>query len=354
MKGKKKQSPWTDFGFGALGGAVGNLINLPFQELARSQNFFYGEKAADNADARWRNQYLDFFSPAAQIQQYREAGLSPSLLYGGPQGSGGATAPQGGGAGGLQSGFAPLDPTQLAMIDNIKADTKLKESQATNTGADTQKKLAEIAGLNEDKLTKIAQRRLITAQAEYQEGMNFIQGSTFNITLEQAQVSLRIAYEDLNKVAAEARTAGVQADIDEATFQTKVAQVWADYENTLADTDNLKSLTGLNKQQIGLIVQQISNVQWQTWAIEKEQNRKDASFYLDQERLKADIEKWCMDNNTKLAIAQIEAVTDMVGYVCNTITLGMSGFAKPTTSSTTSTTTKNKGAITTNTTTTQK
>lgn len=92
-------------------------------ERSRQQNFAFGEMAANAADKRFRKQYLDFFSPKAQLKQLKDAGLSPSVMYQGGAGAGGATAPQGGGAGGLQAPYYPTTALEAAQIGLIQAQT---------------------------------------------------------------------------------------------------------------------------------------------------------------------------------------------------------------------------------------
>lgn len=117
-------------------GAINNVYSAEREAQARSENYRYNEMAANNADARTRALYNDFYSPSALAQQYKAAGLSPSLMFGGTPGQGGASGAQGAGASGHPSTFTPislLEGAQLANIaaqtENIKADTANKEEQ---------------------------------------------------------------------------------------------------------------------------------------------------------------------------------------------------------------------------------
>ena len=98
---------------------------------------------------------------------------------------------------------------------------------------------------------------------------------------------------------------------------------YANLNNTLTNTEYLESEIKVNKEQIKEIAERIRNSQWQTWAIEKEQNRKDAIFEFDKAKLEIQVKQWAAEQNIKLAIAQIEMVSDLVGYVCNFATAAM-------------------------------
>ena len=127
---------WSDLGSGAadigmnvVGGIASGYVNQMFANQARAENFRFNEMAANNADARQRAQFHDLYSYPAQVKQMKEAGLNPALMYGGAGGQGGASAPQGMGAGGVQNGYSPIDLMSIAQIENIRADTEVKEAE---------------------------------------------------------------------------------------------------------------------------------------------------------------------------------------------------------------------------------
>lgn len=149
-------------GFNMLGSIINNGMSTAMGDYNRKQNYLYNEKSANAADARTRALYNDLYSPKALLQQYKDAGLSPSLMFGGG-GPGGATpqGAQGEGASGLgvqTFGINPVDIAQTklanAQAENIEADTKIKEKDADLK--DIEKDCAEIdkqLKLNEYSLT---------------------------------------------------------------------------------------------------------------------------------------------------------------------------------------------------------
>ena len=101
------------------------------QSRARKENYEYGEMAANSADKRTRALYNDFYSPEAMIEQYKAAGLSPSMMYGGTPGQGGMMGAQGTGANGpgaITYPYSITDAAQAAALfaqaDKAKAETK--------------------------------------------------------------------------------------------------------------------------------------------------------------------------------------------------------------------------------------
>lgn len=120
------------------------------EQIARKENFEYNEKAAQNADARTRSLYYDLYGPQAQLNQLKQAGLSPSLFYGDGGGISGQAGAMGAGSAGPMGptfGISPFDFSQLGKLmaetDLIKAQTKKTESETTKTDLENQVKELE-------------------------------------------------------------------------------------------------------------------------------------------------------------------------------------------------------------------
>lgn len=310
----------------ALSHTITNYGNQKHAEKMQKNDYNYNEMAADNADIRTRNLYNDLYSPKAQMQQLKEAGLSPSIFAsGGIAGKSGQSGAQGGGVSGKPiAAQAPLfttDITQMALLnaekEKIEAETENIKSNTKNTEKDTELKGQEIINLIADTKNKAAENRLITANADLAE-CNVVESE---MTL---QTRIEKAYHNTAKAAAEVRSAVVKADLDEATFDAAYQLAYANLDNTLTNTEYLESEIKVNKAQIKEIAERIRNSQWETWATEKEQNRRDAIFEFDKAKLQTEVKQWAAEQNIKLAIAKIEMISDLVGYVCNFATSAMS------------------------------
>lgn len=106
----------------------------------RRQNYLYNEAAANNADLRTRALYNDFYSPEALLRQYKEAGLSPSIMFGGTPGQGGMAGAQGAGSSGQQSIYYPINLLEAAQVELTNEQTKKTKAETQNIQADTELK----------------------------------------------------------------------------------------------------------------------------------------------------------------------------------------------------------------------
>lgn len=132
---------------GAVNAAITGINNAWSQGMTHDNmqyNYELNEQAAQNADARTRALYRDFYSPEALMKQYRAAGLSPSMMFGGTPGQGGMSGAHGAGTAGQAQAFMPMSMLEAAQVANIAADTKKKEAETGNIGQDTElKRLAK-------------------------------------------------------------------------------------------------------------------------------------------------------------------------------------------------------------------
>lgn len=141
----------------AVGGSIGSNVstNRTNREIAEQTNrtnleinasqLAHADQAAAEAYQRQRQLYTDFYSPAALVNQYKNAGLSVGMMYG----SGGA-----GGHGGTsvqQANTPNAIPQQMYQQQNIldaqtaslMADAAKKAAETKNIETDTDKKVAE-------------------------------------------------------------------------------------------------------------------------------------------------------------------------------------------------------------------
>ena len=307
-------------GFNAATAGLSYLINSSLAREARDENYMYNEMAARNADQRARALYQDQYSIKAQMQNAKEAGLSPSLFYQG-QGTIGQGGAQGAGAGGVGAPYIPVSPVDMAGIELTKAQAEKTKAETENINKDTELKGQEIINLVTENGNKRLQGRLIAAEADLRELEYMTDVQTMEATIAEA-------YSNSLNAANIARSSGVRADLDESTFNIAYQQAWANLDKTLTDTALEKSQIKVNTAQIKEIAERIRASQWETWATEKQENRNDAIFKLDKARLEAEVKKWAMENNTTLATKQMEVVSDLVGYVCNFARVGLTNATK--------------------------
>lgn len=130
--------------FGLATTGINNAIAAERAREDRRENYMYGEMAAENADARTRALYNDFYSPKALMEQYKAAGLSPSLMFGGTPGQGGTTGAQGTGGAGIQTPFMPISLVETAQAAQLFAQTEKTKAETKEIQTETNiKKLEE-------------------------------------------------------------------------------------------------------------------------------------------------------------------------------------------------------------------
>lgn len=133
--------------FGAAANGLQSIANNSMaeerEETARRENYKYGEMAAQNADIRTRELYEDLQSPAAMMKQLKEAGLSPSLMYGGEMGGSVSQGAQGSGPAGIAPNVFGIDAMQAAQIGLMQAQTRKTEAETANVSKDTEVKELE-------------------------------------------------------------------------------------------------------------------------------------------------------------------------------------------------------------------
>lgn len=286
---------------GGLGFGLAAFNNKKAAEMAerdRYENFMYNEQSAAAADARTRKLYEDLQSPAALLAQYKAAGLSPSLMFGGGGGAGGSVpqGAQGAGAGGVQTTFTPVNPFDAAGIAVAYA-----QARKLNAEADTEEGLNERGAKEIKKL--IAETGNVELQNEFQALQNMlthwqtqIEGNTLNEAIEARKISLkRVAFE-LQELKETIRSLKVKADIDEKTEESVIKYITGKVAEQAAMTYALRTRGDLNKKGLEVSDAQIaelySKVLYNSEVIRIEEEK----LKINRDQLEAQIEQWAVEN----------------------------------------------------------
>lgn len=299
-------------------GAYNNWYAQQREEQARRENYQYNELAAQNADARTRALYQDLQSPSALLQQYKEAGLSPSLMFGGNGGAGAqpSTGAMGAGVAGITPtsyGISAMESAQLALID---AQTKKTEAEAKNVDTDTDKKKAEIDNIVQN--TKNQQ-----LQAEWQEWQNSINAIELNLLVsygeQEIQAKIGKTLQETANLAQSFRSLQSKAIIDESTMQECIEYVKNKVIEQQADIFLKRTQASLAKSQIALNSTQAQALLRSVAVQESFARTADGKLQVDKDKLQAQIEQWAKENGFTEKKIQIEigkAVSDF--YTKNT------------------------------------
>lgn len=316
---------WGQFGVDVLGGIIQSGVNAGFDELARARNFEYNERAADNADKRQRAQFHDLYSYGAQKKQMIEAGLSPSLMFAnGASGQGGASAPQGGGASGVQGNHITLDPMSQAEIDALREQTrgqKIENNMKQEAiEADIALKLSQ-AGLNE------ASQAYKQVQTEREEILKNIDIATTEDQINEIRNRANNMYWESWLTQYESRSAYVKAQVDEVTMETHIKTETAKYEQILTQIKVGESQVELNSATIEKMALDIgiaayrANTERMSYHAQKkwfEDQIKNQIHKMAQDKELTEEQQRLMNQGQWLNFA-----TDIFGSICNgAVTLG--------------------------------
>lgn len=287
--------------------AINNGASYGITKQARADNYYYGEKAAENADLRTRALYNDLQSPKALLQQYQEAGLSPSLMFsgGGGQGAQPSAGAQGSGAAGLSPQTYGVDLGQAAMQ---AAQVKLMEAEADKAGAEAQnikeyggsEAEARIADFLASAGVKDAQRQMVIVQTRITE-------ATEADTIKQMSYTTQALYKQVEKLTYDVMSAEAQANVDQATVDERIKAAKLNNSVLEATADNILSKTKLQDEQRELVKTQVIAIaneiaqKWYALSLEKARTQsydeyvknmkefQDEQIKLGRERLEHDI-----------------------------------------------------------------
>lgn len=302
--------------FGAAANGLQSIANNSMAEereaTARRENYKYGEMAAQNADVRTRALYEDLQSPAAIMQQLKDAGLSPSLMYGGEMGGTVGQGAQGTGAAGIAPNIFGIDAMQAAQIGLMQAQTEKVKAEAENVATNTDKQKAEIDKLVEE--TKNEQLKQV-----YNE---------LNNTLTQMDVNLKGSYgeeqikADLAKTAAD--TANLKAALESIVAEGKIKRESADsiieyYKNRVieqtADILLKETQTKLAKANIVLTGEQckqiIADIAFKEGIIDIGKQK----VHIDRDKLNAQVEQWAVENGLRNKEANIKLANVIADFI---------------------------------------
>lgn len=248
--------------FGTLFGDLNNRRSYEYYQKGLKEQFKYNEQAANNADARQRAMFSDLYSPQAQLQQLKAAGLSPSLMFANGVGGQGLTAPQGGGVSGLPETYG-ASSGDLANMALVAAQTR-----KINAEADTIEGV-NVRGKNEI-ANQLVQMGLTKAATEYtksqnlaQQLANYITDNTKEFTINQARSQAELTATTAMRAVYESIVAQNEAQWSSETLEERIKSVALENKNLHTKDLLMRSNIRLNDAQINQIDAEI-----QKWSAE--------------------------------------------------------------------------------------
>lgn len=318
-------------GMAIAGNAINNMQNLNNSLTIMGRQNYYNEKSAENADYRTRKLYEDLYSPMARMQQIKEAGLSPSMLYAdgasGTQGQSGAMAP------GVTAGV-PGSSMDLAGASaqwaNVIAQNRLINAQADKTEKeagvveDTAK--AQIAKAYADAGNAKASAALSAAETDMQNMENWIKGQTLDADIQTHFNEAQTTYYNMCTAYSIMQSAEVKAKVDQATAQNEIKKSSEMLRNIIADTLLKNAGVEVSKAEVQSLVENIA-INWQNadanWknSLTNEESQKSQSKWLERQyelglrRILTDKEMNQLNNDTQRHNAHVQAVSHVIGSV---------------------------------------
>lgn len=282
---------------GMMSGMMNNSMSQWRETLAREENYRYGESAARNADARTRALYWDLQSPAALLEQYKKAGLSPSMMFsGGGVGAQPSAGAQGTGAGNISPNVFPMSQMDVANIRLANAQAEKIEEETNTIKGSNERGRAEIDGILQSLKNSWLDGEMKSLDVQLKNFEVAIKGATGDteiaITKQQYEnlittgESLRASLQSLvlqNKITEESADAIIEYN------KQRVIEQQADILLKRSQTSLAQSGINLNKAQIEKLLNDI--------VMDREAVRqRGEEIEISRENLQARVEQWAKEN----------------------------------------------------------
>ena len=257
--------------FGMMAADYNYANQRELTELDRRLNYEYNEKAAAAADWRTRQLYKDLYSPEALMKQYKDAGLSPSLMFGGTPGQGGISGAQGAGASGPQTGYTPFMPTSMveaAQVAEMMAQARKTNAEASTITGENERGSAEIAGLLLKNGNIEAATAYLNAQRKGQEITNLINEGTQEEQMDFIRNNAEKMKEEANQAYWEAAKSEQDWQMREETWNAEAQTIVNNCNKLFYDYLNSEKNLEVSEKQIekiGAEISQITNKIAQDW-----------------------------------------------------------------------------------------
>lgn len=293
---------------------LGNALNMKRQHKYQKKiNRFNNELAYE----LWERT-----GPKGMMEQLKQSGLNPGLMYGMSGAGAGTTQGSSGSGTGSQSANAQVQlgmglqlQQQKAMIENTKADTELKQVEAKyKAGVDTDEARSRIAAMAAETKNKEVQNELM----QLDKIMKKIQNNIANETQETIIKSASEAFEKLKAETAQAvtdkRIKEESADdiIKQAKLQTEVqlVQIEAQKQGIVLSKEQTKAITAGIERTFEEIENMIyyRNIDWQNLQLDERKTIVSEAMQKVSEKM--------ADFNTNTA-SQVKQWTDIVTGVAD-------------------------------------
>lgn len=273
-----------------------NAMNAGLARENREDAQAYNTQAANVANQRTINNYNQLYSPAAQVNQLKAAGLNPSLFYGkgGTGGTGQAAAmaaPANMPAPIMQPTIkgdwmtdiiSSLNETIKTKTDREKTESDIEVNQATvdKIYKDIEETDATIKKIEEETRTEVVSRELKEQEKRLKEQEVKFQQATFEDRVKMVSEMLRTQEETTNKIMREIDLLDIEKkyaeQLKKATLRNlnaQTAKLEAEKALVVAQeaTERMRKILTLNEAV--LTAQQCREVKQQVAVLESEERK---------------------------------------------------------------------------------
>ena len=293
--------------FGVHTAERNNALAAEREREARKENYMYNELAADKADRRTRALFRDFYSMPAQMQQLKEAGLSPSIFSSGIIGMTGTQGAQGSGADGISPNTYGVQPPQM-QLDAAAVNESISRARLNNAQADElegkntmgEAKVGEIYASIENLMTdtelKDSQKELNKADLYNKELDNVLKSATLNDNISKAHSLAKKEYSYAKEALFAAGKTKIEWQIMTETEKDQINQIKIETAQKVATLIQTRTQTKLTEAQIKEIENDIA-IKWEELRI----NSANAGTYA----IAVENQKEYWDNYLKLKMKEL-------------------------------------------------
>lgn len=265
-----------------LGNVFGSAINAETaQRIANKQMAFNSEQA--QIAREWNEKmYNQYNSPIAQVQQFKQAGLNPNLLYGN-----GVQIPQVQSAAQANSGALPVPRPGDAVSGAVQSvlGASLMKAQIENIKADTSKKNSETAGIDiendinsrgadfrVDLLSKLPDTEMMKQELMAQQRQESVwrsgqikeftdkilpmQAEQIGATIRNLDAGTLKTLEEKDYISFNAQTARISANAQMSQAKTAEGRLSLEFQLLPYQINLLQSQSNLSDKQAGLVYKQ--------------------------------------------------------------------------------------------------
>lgn len=296
-----------------VGNTINSMISYGTQKRLMKDQYNYNEQAAVNADARQRAQFHDLYSPTATLEQYKAAGLSPSMMLSGGAPATGGNAQGAQGAGVSQPQYPNIkifDPLTNAQIEDLRANVELKKSQTALNNANKDFTLSNIIKLAEETKNVQWQNKLLEIQKGLDDIKLKVSQETTEDQIKNIQATAEKVYQNSLLASKQNEELQIKINFDKETYTTRVNQLTADYKNTLKDFALKESQINLNKEQINNLIETVS-IRRLEMMNEKARINDLHNFYEEQ------VKQWAKENKMHVTDRWVNFSAQIIGSACN-------------------------------------